>query len=495
MLNHLLIIIIILIFTISLSTLNENYTSLDTIYPDKFKKIVPDSCGECGGLCQYCNHGIDNPLNCNKSFSNYKHGYLNPQNVVINKIDLPNNYICINDKNISPLIDANYVYIYSKPFNKSLAFESYGNKSFVYVDKKIPTNNDCLTTDQYETQCKTFENNAISYNKHLPQKWRIDIKSLFNANICLITISSYSCNGLTYYLTANENGSVSVSLISGSDNQVWQIYKNTENDDNTIGDNAYLIKSHKYCTFLTSNNDGYMRNQSGTVSLTNIKNSVGRELMWNIDVCGKRIIKTNSNNSAKYRPLQSTTDFPFVNDNIGLKKVLPKDLNISDDVNKKWTGRSVWMKEFSDVWNSNYTYSMTKKENTLTKIDTNVENSYLYKIISNTEQIDLKLNINLDKDGKGTINIDVLNSKIEPIEVKGNIITYSGLTKQKTYDKIINNIETKTYNIQNNGVKILTGEDETNSIFIENIDNKSIKITITNKIDGSIKLSTIAKKI
>ena len=98
-----------------------------------------------------------------------------------------------------------------------------------------------------------------------------------------------------------------------------------------------------YCTYLTASNEGYMRRKSGTVSLANIGKYVGKENMWNIETCGKRSIPTLPK-PKKYKPTQSTLDFPYVNDDVGPKDVTPKGLQLSKDVNKKWAGRGAWMR-------------------------------------------------------------------------------------------------------------------------------------------------------
>jgi len=495
MIIYTLLLIVFLISIILLSKNIENYSSLDTIYSNKFKKPNPDICDECGGLCQYCNHGFDKPSNCNRSASNYKQGYLNPQDVNLNAIDSPKDYKCVNDKILNKLISANYVYIYSNAFNKTLSFESYGNKSYVYLDNKIPTNDDCLTKTQFNSCCEFLDSNVANIPqscKNSPQKWRIDIKNHFNTNICLVTISSYNCNGLKYYLSANEDGSVDVSLFEGSDNQVWQIYKNIEKDDNTTGENIYLIKSHKYCTYLTSNSQGYMKRKSGTISLTNInKNKIGKEVLWNIDECGKRKLINNSYKNS-YKPFQSTTDFPYVNDDIGPKNVLPKDLKVLNDINKKWAGRSIWMKEFSKVWNDNYNYETYIKENYLSKIKNNEDQEQLYKIDTKIKLIKPKINIDLNDEGKGIVNIEILETKIETREVPGKIVTYAGLIKQRTYKHINNKIVPLKFNVVNIGANILEGSNKNDNIFIENIDKNRIRVTIKDK--DNIKLSAIAKK-
>ena len=70
----------------------------------------------------------------------------------------------------------------------------------------------------------------------MPQKWIIEYNPVKNNHV---NISNYNKNGAKYYLTANDNGTVSMSLFGGGTNQDWTIIKkeidpiNTNNTNNS----------------------------------------------------------------------------------------------------------------------------------------------------------------------------------------------------------------------------------------------------------------------
>ena len=233
-----LIIILIILQIFNNLNLIEKYSSLDIIYPNRFKKPNPDSCGDCGVLCQYCNIGYNRPNVCNKK----------------NKKNNKFNYNCIKDKEFKKILNSKFVYIKSNLFNKYLNFDSNGNKSYLFIN-----------------------------NNKSPQKWTIEYNNYLNTNACLVNIYTYDKNGLKYYLTSHENGEVNVSLIKDDEKQIWEIYKNTINPDKPNDKVKYLIKSYKYCIYLSSNNSGYLNSNSGTLYLSNINiKNIDENSLWDI---------------------------------------------------------------------------------------------------------------------------------------------------------------------------------------------------------------------
>lgn len=459
------------------NNLIENYSSLSTIYPNQIKR-VKDSCNGCAGLCEDCQQGKSIPSTCNKENIYHK----------LDNKDLPNKFTCIDDKDIQELINSNYLYIYSKAFNKILAFDTYATQSHVYIDNKSPNNNDCLSNQQYDEYC---QNNKDT----LPQKWRINIENYLSPNNCLVTITSYNCDGVKYYLAATKDGKVEVSLFGGDKNQVWQIIRK-DNDDNYDGNTVYLIKSYPYCTYLTANNKGYLKQNTGIVSLTNVNTKyVGNETLWQIMSCGKRSLPQLPNKD-QYKPFQSTLDFPWANDDADVKKGLPKDLKVSDDVNHKWAGRSVWLNSFDNVWNGNYSYQKRLPNNKLEII-----NKDHYKLLS--EIIDKKfiVSINLNTGQEyplkktGIVNVNLLDKPIiKDNTVDGILITPSGKSETNTYLTYEYPTKNLKFNVETRGANILHGQnkDEDMTIFLEKIpnDKKKIRLTIT-KGDNEIVLQEI----
>lgn len=177
----------------------------------------------------------------------------------------------------SGLDNANYVYIISKLFNKSLSFDVIGQKSFVYVDQDIPI---------FPDDCNT-ENEDL-----MPQKWIIKNNPIRNNNIC---ISNYSKDGAKYYLTANNNGTVSMSLFGGGTNQDWilikketdpnntNLYYDTTTDKYNVEVEQYYIKSVLFGTYLASNNSGYVKENTGNVILVN--SNMDKETLWTFAKC------------------------------------------------------------------------------------------------------------------------------------------------------------------------------------------------------------------
>lgn len=492
--QSLLITVILIVILLSLYSMQknvENYSSLDIYYPNPQKKQKPDICGECGVLCQYCKDGINQPIINKRSWNHYAQGYLNPNNPDLSLVNSPKAYKCLDDKTLNKLVSANYVYIYSDAFKKSLSFESYGDKSYVYVDPKMPNENDCLTTSQYNEYCKSFDSDVISYpsfDKHLPQKWRIDIKA-HNPNICLVTISSYSCDGLKYYLTAHQNGNISASVFGGSNDQVWQIFRKKQDDDMTNiltpeseRDN-YLIQSYRYNIYLTASNDGYMRRNAGNTSLTNVKTGyIGKEHLWKIKMCGKRSLSPKPE-AKPYKPMISSLDYPNVDDNVGPQDALSKDmfkeLKISKNVNKKWSGRSVWMPEFDNVWEGNYQYKKQIKQNKKVKI-----NDKNYKVVTETKPITLGVSISLNNSKDeyplyktGKICIDILETQTKNDNIiSGNFFKDTGLDKDSKYTTYNYSIKTRCYKIKSSSAGQFYGIDvDKNKIFIEHDKNRSGK--------------------
>ena len=165
-----------------------------------------------------------------------------------------------------------YFYIYSSVFNKSLAFDTIGQKSFVYVDPVVPEECD------FETQ----------KNQEKPQKWIIDS---IDETRKIITISSFNKDGVKYYLTANADGSVEATLFGGGTNQNWIIdeytnanvnsNKNANKDPNQI--EKFYVKSLLYGTYLTSTNMGYVKEKAGNVFLTPSNQS--KEVLWSVLTC------------------------------------------------------------------------------------------------------------------------------------------------------------------------------------------------------------------
>lgn len=522
------IILALIILIIIMLNYQENFVSnLDIYYPNKFENQKPDICGECGVLCQYCKHGKINPQTCNNPFNNLKQGYLNPQSnngqIMVDPelTSSPDAFKCIDDEVMKNLISANYVYIYSDAFSKALAFETYGNKSNVFIDPKLPSANDCLTTDQYNNECKRYENDVIpypSFDKHLPQKWRIDVKT-HNPNVCLVTISSYSCNGLKYYLTANKDGKVTTSLFGGSNDQVWQIYTKPIDKNNInifipeLEQNEYLIKSYLYCTYLSGTNDGYLKRNAGNVSLTNISSgNIGKENLWKIKTCGMRKFGSKPLKQ-KYKPMMSTLDYPTVDDNIGPKDVAPKDLKLSKNVNQKWFGRSVWIPQFDKVWNGKYNFEQYYKDNKLVEIKDNNSDKIRfnkdgkpvlknYKIVSQNipanGYFEIKMDNNDNYDTQRTGNVclyDIITVKPETKQVTGNLYNGFGLEKRGIFTYIVNNITKikKCYKIKSSGAGTFYGksDDGNEKIFLEYDQGKSDKnkivITLSNKNGDIIK--------
>ncbi len=489
-----IVLAILLIIIILMNTYNftENYSSLDIYYPPSNKKPNPDICNECGGLCQYCNHGKNRPNTCNNPISFYKRGYLNPAkdkdgNLKVDPkaIASTNEYKCEDNAIMNSLISANYVYIYSNAFNKSLAFESYGAKSYVFVDPKMPNPKDdyCMVGKDYDEYCESDPN----FDKHLPQKWRINIKSYLNPNQCLVTISSYSCNGLKYYLTAHQDGKVSVSLFGNDNNQVWSIYPKKQDDDNTdnTSDLEYLIKSHMYCTYLSATNQGYMRRNAGNVSLMNVNfKYIGKENIWNFMMCGSRKIDFGISKDGKYTPMNSTLDFPYVNDNLGPKDVVPKGIKLSDNVDKKWGGRNMWMPEFLSVWNTLegniFNYQVRLPQNFVCKI----KDSDRKKIVTQYQTFNLCTNINIKSENynqaSGQITVYLLKTNKHNENVNAQLISNIGLDKNDIYSKYDYTLNKQTFNVKSSGANVLHGKgDNGNTIFAEIMGKKPIKMRIT----------------
>lgn len=448
-----LLLILILIILITPYCLNfnikENYSSLSTIYPNIINRQID--------LCPPTKTNVSPDVNTDVSSDDIN----------------ANKFKCIDDKTMNSLISANYLYIYSYPFKKLLAFDAYDTQSFVYLDSKTPKINQCLNVQQYEEHCR---NNIDT----LPQKWRIDIKDYLNPTKCLVTISSYSCNGLKYYLGCDDKN-LYVSLIGGSDNQVWEIIKR-EIDDNTTDENIYLIKSHKSCLYLGANNQGYVRSNSGMVYLTEIKTKyVGNEMLWNIMTCGKRSIPTLPQKET-YKSFQSTYDYPSVSRNkIG--------------VNDKDYGRNVWLKEFNNIWNGEYQYTIIVKNNKLEQID----NKNRYKIVEVSSPINLSVRINLNNNSKdvisnnGTVILQILgNPTITEHKIDGVLITKDGISNQKTYKTYSYQIESVDAMVETYGSDVLRGD----GIFLRKVlgNDKVVEMTVMNK-DGNVRLKEkIVKK-
>ncbi len=502
----LIILLIIILIDLYLKNIKENYSSLDIYYHSKDKKINPDICNKCGVLCQYCNHGKNKPNTCNRPINFYKRGYVNPAmdnkgnlKINLNAIASPKQNKCQDDQVINNLISANYIYIYSDAFNKSLAFESYGNKSYVFIDSKMPNpkKDHWLVGQDYEDYC----NLDLNFEKHLPQKWRINIKSFLNPNQCLITISSYSCNGLKYYLTAHKDGKVSVSLFGGGNNQVWKIYPNKQDNTDRDDNLEYLIKSHIYCTYLSGTNRGYMRRNAGNVNLTNVKlKYVGKENIWKIMMCGNRKIDIEEDNINKYQPMNSTLDFPYVDDNIGPKNVVPPNIELSKNINKKWGGRNVWMTEFLNVWNTNdgnmYIYQIRLSQNFLCNINTNnTVNNNNQKIITKYATFNLPIMINMLPDKNysevsGKILIDIIKTSKENKNISGQLFGDTGLVDNKMYIQYNYIIEKQVFNVKSSGAGVLYGKgvNNNNIIFAEMIGKNPVRMRVTIRNPNQAKL-------
>ncbi len=222
--------------------------SLDIYYHEKDRR-TRDQCGDCAGLCLYCNQGKNQPNVCNKHIIHSA-----------NQEDCPD---------LTEWASEKYIYIISYPFRKYLTFDTYGNQSNVFVRPATPD-----------------DQGLVHINKQLPQKWE------FLQEGCHMIIRSYSANPGKipyYYLYANRNGTLGVSLFKGSLNQYWEIIKN---DNET-----YFIKSFKYCTFLSSTNSGYILKNSGLTYLTN--NTTKNELWY--------LRKSGSIKADKIKDLITTT--------------------------------------------------------------------------------------------------------------------------------------------------------------------------------------------
>ena len=204
-----IILIAVIIFNTQSSENFDDRSSLDIYYRKKFVQ-KPDACGDCAGLCQSCNIGKNIPNTCHNltPFGEMKLSF------------------CQNIKDIDKF---EYVYISSMSFNKNLAFETYGNHSNLYLEP----------------------NNL--------QKWKLE---MVNPKTCTFMIYSYSQPH--YYLYADENGKLDMSLFRGGLNQYWQLIPYCSGKKT-----AFVIRSTKYCILLGGTNEGYLEKNTGKVYLTN----------------------------------------------------------------------------------------------------------------------------------------------------------------------------------------------------------------------------------
>lgn len=318
------LIIILFCFNYNLSHINNEQfsippstNSLDIYYHTKFEQ-KPDKCGSCAGICTgKCNIGKITPNNNDPilSVNHYGRGRYNNVNPENNNLIAVSQEACNEIKN---LLQYKYLYIISLPFDKTLSFDYFSNISYVYIDASYPQLNSPLSR-------------TLSSGK-TPQMWEIIPKTLTNPKVCLVEIRSYSKPN--YYLMADENGNLGVSLFGGSNNQLWEII--------TTNQKSFVIKSHPFGTFLAAKNNGYTKVNSGLVYLDNINNNnkIGTEFQWKIEGEGKKNIQRQMRTPPSYKPTQSVKDYPTIAD---------KELK---------SGRGVWMPEFNKVWNGNYIFNV-----------------------------------------------------------------------------------------------------------------------------------------
>jgi hypothetical protein len=471
-LMSLLIIIIIYIFISNKKKfeLYDNYSSLDIYYPNRdINKEKKDSCGNCGVICK---NGIGNiePETCYNPINNYIMGYFNPnpKKINIKNVSSPYSYNCL-DGNIKEILESNYIYIYSKAFNKTLSFENYGNKSFIFIDPTMPYKNDLK---EYICPLKNSEKEC----EKIPQKWRLKIVSVENPNQCLVNICSYDCEGLEYYLTGKKNGKVTVSLFGNGNDQVWKIIKKN---------NGYLIKSHLYCTYLSATIQGYMKKNAGNVSLVNITdmNYIGEENYWNIITCGKIIIPKNNLLISTYQPSESILDFPY-SDSINPILTKPKKLKLPKDYMKHYQGRSVWMSEFNNVWNGLYIYTINLSQNFLCNMK---NNNYVIRKINQSFPLSGIIKLNEIKNNKlnneGKIIITYLEEpKIIENKITGQLFDENGKNNKKIYESFNYSLKNLEFNVSSKGSNILFGKNNENnySIYLEMRTDKKIEVNIRN---------------
>lgn len=352
----------------------------------------PDTCGDCAGLCLSGNEGKFGPKNCKNYYAhaNYARGYLSnltnaddwTSNINTNDIQSPSETAC--SQFVKNLTQSLYLYILSSTYSKSLSFDTFGNDSEVYIDPNVPnTKNYCSTTVSSES---------------LPQKWQINIVGSTNPNTCLVTICSYSNSKPKYYLVAKKNGTVKVSLFGGSNDQIWQIYP--------VTNSTFRIKSYKYCTYLTSENYGYLKSNAGIVYLSNLSKS--SQTIWTYMSCGtKPQSQIQDSKSEEYKPMRSVSDFPYLNDRTGPEQsIMPAGVSLSPDAQKNWTGRSVWMPQFTKVWNGTYSGAQSDVQFALNELgqcleggkcfnDTNGLCKMVYQITKEPYEKEITMTVNL----------------------------------------------------------------------------------------------------
>lgn len=448
---------------------------MDIYYHDTFRK-KKDICGNCDGLCLQNNQGKYTPQSCNKTSPYYQRGYLSnltnkkTGSINLNAIDMPDKYAC--GKFVNELASIEYMYIISSTFGKSLNFDILGNKSQLYVDPSIPTNSN-------------YCNPNI---KELPAKWQINIKAITNPNTCLVVIKTY--NRPYYYLSANKDGIATVSLFEGSDDQVWEL--------KSINEKKFLIKSHKYCTYLSASNTGYLKKNSGNVFLSN---SSGLESYWTYFPCGNGKKTMTKISGGTYNPTRSIIDFPYTSS-------YTKD-------SKNWTGRNVWLEQFTKYWNGTYNGSISDSQYQLDYLgecnkdekcykDTTGNCKKKYQVVEKPLKNSVNMDVNLNKtinymSASGTANVtaDILCDRLpestcdsitslRTVPPNSCAIYYSGKYnedakydthyKQKKYIKY----QFKTFNVKSYGANLLYGENNVNQkIFLEMLPNKSVRITIS----------------
>lgn len=255
-----------------------------------------------------------------------------------------------------------------------LVFSNENNQSFVYLSGN---------TNQLELyDYKKTDGNEITditlLNTNNPQRWDIEfVLANFGGQNSYIKTSSYP----TYYLEVVDN-EIKMNMYRGGSNQYWKLNKTSS------GQNIFTIQHSKTGMFLSYQmNDGYLYKNNGSVYLT----ESGME--WNIEsntIINKSL--TISNNDW----IEFTSPDDFVNQGNPIFE-LNGSIN-GKSVNLTSKGRTTWEQKYSPIWNGDYIYYGTFKNN----------NNYL--------------TIKLDKNGNGTVKDPFLGITIKVSNIGADIL-------------------------------------------------------------------------
>lgn len=314
-----------------------------------------------------------------------------------------------------PIVNRQFVYIISNDYNKGLTFDSTGTYSQAYIDPKINPNTSSIQL--YNPLNKNTDFVAVHHKREdaqLPQKWKIRYVNKGGAlNVGNVTISAFG--NVPYYLYCDETGHVGVNFFRGGVDQEWVLIPSKQESVNMI---KYYIPdfNKRACETVENKRFQHLRDyiHDIIVKISSASQNNDSASQNNDDTTGKTTKKDDNKH-----------------DNEKLKKYLDtiiKSVNIKDISNKSCTTLNVFEKALNDIVTDvsdkkecyeNVRNILSKSvsfvadnyhgalEETMNKIDENVDDEKIKNEIKLHVGDFFKDNSNLKKDILYELNSDI----------------------------------------------------------------------------------------